>query len=74
MVRDDVKCQCVSGFGPNPECGCCGGDGTIEAEVGPVGFCVDCQKEVSLDCYNNKVKPPLMTCKECGQFVYQWTK
>lgn len=28
-TRDDVRCECVSNFGPNPDCGMCGGDGCI---------------------------------------------
>ena len=28
-ARDDVKCHCVSTFGPNPECGACGGSGCV---------------------------------------------
>jgi len=28
-ARDDVKCHCVSVFGPNPECGACGGSGCV---------------------------------------------
>jgi hypothetical protein len=26
-MRTDVKCYCVGDYGPNPDCGCCGGDG-----------------------------------------------
>lgn len=34
MVRDDVKCSCVGNFGPNPDCGRCGGDGCVTIDVG----------------------------------------
>lgn len=33
QIRDDVKCDCVGAFGPNPDCGKCGGDGCITASV-----------------------------------------
>jgi len=35
------------------------------------GFCTDCGKDVELTFYNAEVTPPLMLCKECGQFVYE---
>lgn len=28
-ARDDIKCQCVGSFGPNAECGACGGSGCV---------------------------------------------
>lgn len=31
--RDDVKCECVGAFGPNPECRKCGGSGCFSALV-----------------------------------------
>lgn len=33
ITRDDVRCHCVSTFGPNPECGACGGSGCISADT-----------------------------------------
>lgn len=39
--RDDIACHCNGPFGPNPECGACGGSGCITAEIAlprrPVG-------------------------------------
>lgn len=31
--RNDLQCRCVSAFGPNPECGVCGGSGCYAAVV-----------------------------------------
>lgn len=32
-ARDDIQCRCVSTFGPNPECGACGGSGCVSTEA-----------------------------------------
>lgn len=32
VIRDDVKCDCVGNYGPNPECGRCGGSGCYTAD------------------------------------------
>lgn len=34
-VRDDAECRCVGTFGPNPECGACGGSGCVAGEADP---------------------------------------
>lgn len=35
-ARDDVKCRCVGTFGPNPDCGACGGSGCV-SDFGDLG-------------------------------------
>ncbi|RJR07928.1 hypothetical protein C4588_06165 [Candidatus Parcubacteria bacterium] len=41
----------------------------LKLEVLQTGFCGDCQKEVEIRLYNDKVIPKIFTCVECGQFV-----
>lgn len=36
--RHDVRCRCVGQFGPNPDCGACGGDGVVSARIQPAAF------------------------------------
>lgn len=33
-------------------------------------YCIDCQIRNETVVYNDEVDPPLLLCKECGQFVY----
>lgn len=32
-------------------------------------YCEDCKKEVKTSVYNDKVKPVMYVCSECGQFI-----
>ena len=29
ITKDDIACEYIGQFGPNPDCGCCGGEGTV---------------------------------------------
>lgn len=34
-------------------------------------YCIDCKKIVEVDVYNGECTPPLVICKDCGQFCHE---
>lgn len=73
----EQACHCVGQFGPNPECGACGGDATVGIDP-PFELITD-YKQITEGRVNHVAwvddKPMIITCAGCGhQRASHWAK